>query len=336
MIDAVLLGPGRVGTMYSQIVTQDERIRLIAVVGSSEEKANEFCKNFTPESRAFGPFGLNEALELLRSKDLVIITSPEWLHTEHLISVLKYDLHIIIEKPLITDFDRLIDVEEGIGKFERFVLPCFTSRFDFRFISAHNALQKMVDQPIHIFSRRNTDRQTASRVLGKFDLAHWIVCHDIDLFRWFLNDEIQSVRASNKSFGGYGSNDFIFAELTMSRGCKCFVESSWVTDSPYAGYPHSEFRVEGELHAINVNLHSPFMHGHRKSVSIDQNVPDPYLIGTKIRGSSFNMLDHFFDVLLGQAPPLVSHNDAVACLKVCNAIAVSIKERRVVELDVEC
>ena len=90
----------------------------------------------------------------------------------------------------------------------------------------------------YIYSRRNADLKTASRIFGKFPTPYWIIVHDIDLMLWMTGSKIQEVHAveSNHSNGG----NLLVVNLLFENGTRGLIESIFYS-LPISGQDHTRW-----------------------------------------------------------------------------------------------
>ena len=322
MINVLLIGPGRIGKKYLEVLATDKRVILAGVVGSNREKASAVVP---PGCTAYGSDELSQAVESLPAGSLVVVATSEWSHVNELSLLFGKDLYLIVEKPLVSSWSEYSRIREKLTQHTRYVLPCFTSRFDQRYVSAHALMRQQEIIPLYICSRRNTDYVTASRVFGKLSMPFWIVCHDIDLLRWFAGSDLVSVRASSRYRGKEpGAKDFIMAELTFLNGIKGYIESSWCGPPASVIAHHSDFRVLSDAGAVFIEMNTTSVCGIFNGTSIQPDVIDVCWQGHRPVGSTVNMLRHFIDVIEGLQKPLVTLSDAVEALRTSEAIRLSL------------
>jgi predicted dehydrogenase len=332
MIETLIIGPGRMGRNYAHVLKNDPRVKILGVCGNSAEKTNQLASEL-------GVAGISEkkyveAFKLFSpgAKKLVVITTSEWEHLLPLTYSLEIGAAIILEKPILGNFSEFKQIKDALLKHPAPILPCFTSRFDPRYFDAQQIVEHHKIQPLSIYSRRNTDHVTASRVQGKIAWPYWIVGHDIDLIRWFSRQEIKSVKALNRFPGKIDRpKDFLHVELTLENGTKGFIESSWFLP-PLAGPALlSEFRILSEEGCIEI----PFP-PRNYSVTQDkftESYPDDFLLQAgRAVGNTPNMIQHFVDVVDGKAKPILKLEDGIRSLQVSEAITRSILQKCEVEL----
>lgn len=331
MINAMLIGPGRVGKKYLEVLAADQRVTLCGVVGSSREKAMSVAPL---GCQAYGSEQLHKAIDSLPSGSMVVVATPEWSHVNELSLLSGKDLHLVIEKPLVSNWPEYGQIRERLGQHSHHVLPCFTSRFDQRYVAAYTLMRSKEMDPVYIYSRRNTDYVTASRVYGKMPMSFWIICHDIDLMRWFSGAKLVSVRASSRNTKNtLEAKDFILAELSFINGTRGYIESSWCSPPVSALVPHSDFRVLSEVGTISIDINTTPISGNFDGDDLQPDIADLSWQGVRPIGSTANMFFHFVDVIQNLQKPLVSLSDAVEALRTCEAIRMSLSRGEEVFLE---
>ena len=331
MLDALLIGPGRVGKKYLEVLVADKRVTLRGLVGSTHEKAVAAAP---PGCHAYSSDQLDQAVESLPIGSMVVVATPEWSHVNELSVLVGKDLHLIVEKPLVANWLDYCRIRGKLEQHSHHVFPCFTSRFDQRYVAALALMRRQNVDPIYISSRRNTDYVTASRVFGKMPMAFWIICHDIDIMRWFAGRNVMSVRASSRRpKEGLLAKDFITAELNFSNGVKGYIESVWCGPPVSGSDPHSDFRVLSEVGSIVIDINTPSVSGNFEDLNVQPDITDLSWQGARPIGSTANMLLHFVDVIQGIHEPWVSLSDAVEAMRTSEAIRLSLLRGGEVFLD---
>jgi predicted dehydrogenase len=223
MINVALIGPGRVGLMYLDIVSAFSDCKISGVLCSNENtctaiKSKFGCPVFTPDDMDLF-FGCRP--------DVVIISSPEWTHARYLEACMNENVPVIVEKPLVGEWAEFERLRTKLKTYSRPILPCFTTRFDTRFERLQTVISSR--QPINtlIWSQRDADSLAVRRVEGKIPLTYWIVCHDFDLIRYLTNREVVSVTAISGVRNGRIVDDYFVIRLSLDCGGSAIVTSSW-------------------------------------------------------------------------------------------------------------
>ena len=332
MIEIILVGPGRMGQNYLDCLQKDKRVQVNGVIGNSEEKLKQI--NRTHRIPTFTFSELPNALKSLNPDgSTFVIATPEWTHYEYLQLALDFKRPIIMEKPLVGSFNEFINLYPKIKRHTKPLLSCFTSRFDPRYTELkkqifHNGLEKYC-----IFSRRNTDYLTASRVHKKINWPYWITCHDVDLCRWISESEVVSAYAmlvgnSEDSFARGG----LHIHLKLENGSSAIIESFWAPPPSEGRTLDSDFRIISDLGTFELNLVPQITFSGRHSTS-NTDIFDFQEQAGRYIGNTPNMFNHFIDVLSGESKAEISKSDAIQSMRVCRAIELSIEKNEIVQLE---
>jgi predicted dehydrogenase len=313
MMNVAVIGPGRMGKNYLRVLSEDSRINIASICGNDLARTEAIAKTYGAIAHAHG----NVAESLSASIDLIIISSSEWVHEDALSAALNYDVPIIIEKPLLPDWASAQRLWKRLKTHTKPILPCFTSRFDLRYVEAKEKTRSHIPSLIH--SRRNCDARTASRVFGKIPMSSWIICHDVDLMRWFSGSEVQSVRATSSApLNGFQEKDFIVAELRMQNGALCTIENSWLS-------PDGEPRLCEDFRFLSRS-------GSYELVMNDGKNYDFFEEKARLEGNTPRMIRHFIAATMREETSRVTLLDALENMRVCEAIRRSVMENRTVEM----
>lgn len=313
MINTAVIGPGKVGQNYLRALAQDSRVNISAVCGRNRMRTNEIASRYNCQSFCDGNYEQCFDMNL----DLILISTPEWEHEGPLLAALKKNIPLIVEKPLLPDWKSSRNILPLLKQHPAPIMPCFTTRFDSRYTHAKQSVDGHTLS--FVSSRRNTDYMTASRVFGKIPMTSWIICHDVDLLRWFVNDEIKSVRATSRVPGNpLGPRDFIIAEVRFYNGILGVIENSWASR---IGEPKNceDFRIIAEDGGAELYFSADINH-------------DMVSDGVILKGNTPSMIKHFVDVVAENVVPRVSVSDALASMKACEAIRLSLVDQREVFL----
>ena len=162
---------------------------------------------------------------LLASKgvDAVVISSPAGLHAEHFVAARSAGKHVYLEKPLAHDGPALSAISDGIAEAELVLAVGFNYRF-------HPACQQLrrrliegsigevraifsdFCEPVDVSSMPGWKRE---RRLGGGVLLD-LASHHIDLYRWFLQDELADITADQRSL--FSDQDSACVRATTQGG----------------------------------------------------------------------------------------------------------------------
>jgi len=118
-VSVVLVGIGGYGETFVREIFEnpDELIELVGVVDPFPER----CMWLKLIKQREVPIYCNmEEFYSKNSADLAVISTPIFLHTQHMLTALKYGSNVLCEKPLCSDesdIDALFEAQKKAGKF---------------------------------------------------------------------------------------------------------------------------------------------------------------------------------------------------------------------------
>lgn len=152
--------------------------------------------------------------------DIVVITTPEFLHAEQVIAAAQSGKHVLCEKPIATtlaEADAMITATEAAGV--RFMVG-HSRRFTARYLAIREILdQGVIGTPVLIRENERRPRAQYSALnlpvnvwqpepdvgqpwkdLARYSggVARGHAIHEMDLFRWFAGSEARTVTAESK------------------------------------------------------------------------------------------------------------------------------------------
>ena len=169
--------------------------------------------------------------------ELVSIATESGLHAEIAIYCIEHGCHVIIEKPMamsLADADRIIELAE---KNNVKVAACHQNRFNVAVQEMRRVLEagrfgKLSHGSIHVRWNRNEDYYTQAPWRGTWEqdggaLMNQCI-HGIDLLRWMLGDEVESVYGVTKQqFHHYlEAEDIGMAVVKFRNGAVATIEGT--------------------------------------------------------------------------------------------------------------
>jgi len=214
-----VIGCGQVAiNSHVPLLSRMSRVKLVALADTNKG-ALEQCSRHAPNAVLFQDW--HDLIES-RSMDAVVIALPTHLHAAAAVAAFEAGLHVYLEKPIAAEIDdarRIVDAwraSNAVGM----------TGFNFRFNPLVQKLKYLVASgrighvasaqtrfvtPVPGITSWRATRNTGGGAL--LDLA----VHHIDLIRFILDDEIESVAAKIES----RRSDEDLADLTLRtrRGC---------------------------------------------------------------------------------------------------------------------
>ena len=225
------VGLGRLGLRHAEnIAARIQGARLTALCDLDETKLNDVADRLDVPGRYtdFDSFLQHEGL------DAVVIVSPSHLHTAQIEAALAAGKHVFSEKPLGVTVDECRQAEQAVEAHPDLVFMLgFMRRFDESYMYAHEkVVSGEIGRPV-LFRSYSQDPEKfidgaiafAGHSGGQFlDMA----VHDIDLARWFLDSEPDSVYAvggcyAHPEFGEYGDGDNVSCLMKFRNDAMVFL-----------------------------------------------------------------------------------------------------------------
>ena len=164
------IGSGTFGTFIHALIDQrvDSLVRLPPFTRSS---------------------GLDWSNDVLASPDVdaVYIATPDVYHQEQAIACLEAGKHVLVEKPVVPNFDSILEVLEA-RDYSHVLMVGFQRRFDKEFLRAKKDIELSIassdgEMPHEILI------ESFDPVPAELDMPFVVnnsMCHDVDLLSWLL------------------------------------------------------------------------------------------------------------------------------------------------------
>lgn len=241
MTNIAIIGTGNIAsTAHAPAIAAIPETRLTAVLSRNEESGTEFLRQHgTPEAKVYTKLA---DLAVDPGVDLVIVTSPDFLHYEQARACLEAGKHVLLEKPMTLEAQQA----EELATLARSKGLVLAIGFHLRSHAGHRLLRdkiiqgKAVGNVRHIrvvWSYLQTD-DTNWRAKDEF--SKWwslsaVGSHCIDLARWFADDmndwqQLKATIANNLWHGPHDETAIVAGQV--SNGVTVEVVSS-VQFGPY-------------------------------------------------------------------------------------------------------
>lgn len=309
-VRTAVIGVGHQGRWHADKFAALPESALVAVVDTDLERCQSVAEDL-------GAMALDDYHELIGRVDAVSIASPTSSHFDIASTLLKNDVHVLLEKPIA---NRLEQAEELIQLAESRNLVLQVGHQE-RFNPAIVALDKFIHEPLFIestriapFSQRSVD---VSVILD-------LMIHDIDLIHAIVNSPVVSIDASGAPVIT-SDVDIANARIRFENGCVANVTAS-----------RAGFKTERKLRVFQRNTYAS-VDLHNKNLMKYSRVGD---------GPSFSLADisaeeqtygesdalmtqsrAFLESVASGKPPVVSGNVGRQALETALSIAKMIERR---------
>lgn len=239
-ITVMIVGYGDRGHAYTKYaLTHPEHMKVVAVVEPDEERRAEARRNFSlSEENCFAR--LDEALARGKIADAVINATMDSLHVQTALPLLKQGYDMLLEKPVTSDRQELLDLKKTADENGCKLMICHVLRYTpFYKKIKEILLSGEIGKIFYIDTSEmvGVAHSSASYIRGKWNkksecgssmlLAK--CCHDLDLLCWFMSGAVPETVAS------LGGREFFLPEnAPKEAGTRCLVDCPIEESCPYS------------------------------------------------------------------------------------------------------
>ena len=331
-----IIGLGRLGRRYAENLKFRVRFADVVAACSLHEHELNYAKDILQVPHVF-----TSHEEMLAQVDLdaVYIISSTNQHAEHFIAALDAGVHVFCEKPLALDVAECEKVEaHAAERPDQFAVVGFVRRFDPSYAHAKRKVEEgAIGTPFFVKSQTvDMDEQAPFQVefvKTSGGIFHDFNVHDIDLVRWFLGSNIETVFAtggaySHKEFAALDDADNVLATCVLENGTMASLHASRT-----AFHGHDTFTevvgTEGSLRigrpaSLN-RLEISDQYGVRQECvrTFYERFEEAFLLQTQ----------DFIDCILEGRKPELTLTDATEATRTAAALTRSFREKKSVPCD---
>jgi len=242
------VGCGARAQTYTQLAAkQPEHFQIVAgadLVPERVEKIRQISIN--PEFRGFS--SVDEMFETKDLADVIIIATQDSYHYDPCCRALELGYNVLLEKPIATRVDQVLDIERRAHKANRRVMVCFVLRF----AAFYRKVKEIIDSGVlgEVVSIQANEGVMPWHQAHSFVRGHWSVtgksspmilakcCHDTDIVYWLVGRRCRKIAS-------FGSLEFFRPERAPAGvPDRC-------TDGCRAGEicPYNALRYAGDMRA---------------------------------------------------------------------------------------
>lgn len=238
-IKAVVVGYGNRGETYCKYAITNHDLKIVGVVDPRSFRRELARTTFNiPEENCFET--LEEFLSREKFADCVINATMDELHIATAIPILKKRYDMLLEKPITSNRDELLEIESVAKETKTKLVICHALRYTPFYRSIKEIVARgEIGKIIHIETNEAVGVAHASSayIRGKWknsiecgsSMLLAKCCHDLDLLCW-LNNETQPVSVA--SFGG--RHYFTPENAPEGSGTRCLKDCSIEVHCPYS------------------------------------------------------------------------------------------------------
>jgi len=320
-----LIGLGRWGHLQLSALSTLPYVKVVAVCSRSEERCKEICNRYNIEKYYL------DFEDLIKDSEVqaVIISTNVERHVKPALATLDAGKDVLVEKPLALTLEEIDKVIEQAKKKKVIFMVGHILRFDLRYVMLKERIKRgELGQIVSIYSRRNVWKGLFD-IHAKYTPMLETGVHEIDLARWYMEDEVKKVYAKKANVLNPKIPDTYWVVLTFAKGGISVIETSWLLPSATPNEMDTTVEVIGSK-GVGF-IHSPsnpiFIYTQDKI-----EFPDVFywpIVDKYAEGAIKRKLDYFVRCVLNRAPQTkVSLEDACESVRIALAAIKSAEEDR--------
>lgn len=186
-----VIGTGMIGRDHTRRIQQVlSGAQVVALSDVNAASAEAVRKDLAPNARIYDT---GEALIAAPEVQAVLVTSWGATHEPYVLAAIAAGKPVFCEKPLATTADgarRIVEAEVKFGR--RLVQVGFMRRYDAGYVALKQAVEQHTGAPILVHAAHRNPAVPEAYVTPM--AIHDTMIHEIDVFRWLLNDDYVSAR----------------------------------------------------------------------------------------------------------------------------------------------
>lgn len=334
-----IIGAGIMGTAHADALAADHRARIVAVasipVHAAQQLAERVGAHLTTDD-------YRRVLDL-PDVDLVVVATPDHLHSEIAVATAQAGKAVLVEKPLAT---RLRDADAVVDAVRRAGVVCmasFSHRWLPHYAEAHDQIRAgNIGTPRIAYARKNDRISVPSQMLpwaSDTSPAWFLSSHDIDLVSWLMAVPATDVFATEVrgvlDEMGVHTPDAIHAQVRMAEGGVSTFESCWIYPNAYPAITDSFIEVIGTDGVIHLDATRNLIDLTTRQSHQYPGSPIVNTVHGRPGGALRAMESHVLDCVVDGSEPLVTLESSRQVTAILEAIHHSATTGQLVNVDHE-
>jgi predicted dehydrogenase len=327
-----IIGMGMMGKSFAQICTQLWEAKLVGVSDVVEEAGKSAAATFN------APF-YQDWNDLIARPDVqaVVVATPESAHVLPTIAALERGKGVLVEKPIADNMPDAMKMIAAVEKTKGVLLVGHVQRFNTQYALAKQLVDEgKIGDVQYVQTRKLNGRGAQNRLQGRSSLPMFLGVHDYDIVRWFAASDPARIFAESQFVVlkklGYDVEDTNMALITFKNGVLAACETGWILPPGHPNTSDHRLWIQGTDGRIDIELMNQ---GMMVSMNDRTNIPGIAFmprVGSDIRGPFVEEVKHFLACIRDGVAPLITPHDAVAALRIAEAVTESARTHMPVTL----
>lgn len=238
---------------------RDTSFKLVAI-GTRSERSALRAQETNEKETGYKPaayHGENPWIDIIKDfpdLDLLIVATPDHLHTPPILEALRNGINVVTEKPMCLDIreaDQIIELAESKGLI---VGVDMHKRYDPDHLEVFCNLAQRLGSPIYGRGVLEEPLEVSTKIFKwaeRSDPNSYVGIHWIDLFMYYLNLRplaLYAVAQKKRLIEDYGKNayDAVQVLVTYKNGMTVMFETNWITPKDFEGPVNQESQLLGK------------------------------------------------------------------------------------------
>ncbi|HEY8373640.1 MAG TPA: Gfo/Idh/MocA family oxidoreductase [Pseudonocardiaceae bacterium] len=327
-----IVGAGIMGRAHAATIADHPEAVVTAVSSRTEASARALAE----QAGGARVHPDHEALVADPEVDLVIVATPDHLHTDVVVAAAEAGKHVLCEKPLATS---VADADRALLAVRRAGVKAMTL-FNHRWVPSYaQAKQRIaagdIGTPVLGYARKNDIIHVPTEMIpwaAGTTVAWFLSCHDIDLVTWMFDDEIVEVYA-NAVWGklrgmGIDTPDAIQQQVRFRNGGVATFEACWIYPNTFPTMVDSFIEVVGTDGVIHLDRKCEQIEiATARKFEYPRNLLQRTVHG-RVQGAVRDAIYHIIDCIRDDLEPVVTMESSRHVTAVLEAAHRSIAEGR--------
>ncbi len=253
-----VIGAGVWGAHHMNAARQLEEVGLVKLV-SMAASSQGTVDRVTSEYNISGYTDYREMIQK-ENLDTVTIVTPDHLHREMTIYAIKHGLHVLVEKPMDVSVEGCKEMIEAAENSGVLLEVDFHKRFDPYVLRMKQLIkQGRIGDPQYAYAymEDRIDIPAGTKWASESSPFWFLGTHKVDLLRFVLGDEVESVfaRGHEGKLKGMGIDtlDSTVVMIEFSRGTTATINVCWILPESFETPVNQGIRIIGTEGALEVD-----------------------------------------------------------------------------------
>ncbi len=334
-----VIGSGFMGGVLARVSSELPYARCVGAADIDLTRAEKLASDFG--GKAYQNF---EELLDREKPEAVIIATPEPSHLAPVVAAAQHGCQVFLEKPISTSLEDADCMIQACKAAKVKLMVGYILRFEISYALIKSAISEgSIGKYLSAYARRIATISEARRLKGRVSPISYIAVHDIDQILWYHPVPVKSVYARalrGRVFEELGTYDSAWMMIEFADGALgveevgwCLPEewARWNRPSSWGGFGDVRMNVVGSEGNLNLDFTPMDLFGvDREGWKLPDTRHWPAMHG-KLVGAAKLEVEHFFECVLNDKPPLITGEDGKRSLEVMLAAEKSIAEDRIIQ-----